>query len=295
MGQLEGAMNLSGQVAVVTGAGRGIGLATARRLCAAGCRVAVWDTDEAALRAASDGLSAISQSITGGAVLTQRVDVTRPEEIAAAVAEVESALGPVDILVNNAGIFRPGSFLDRPVAEWASTFSVNLNAVAYVTHAVLPGMYQRNRGHIVNISSAAGLLGVPEMTVYSATKWGVLGFTESLRHEARNRGSAVRVSSVHPMYVTTGLFEGAKLKGIGAIVVPQVKNHDTVAEAVVESALRRGKWMVLRPRSLRLAILLRGILPYRLFLLSVRLFGVHVSMQTWHGSGGESQDGGVAQ
>lgn len=274
-------MRLEGQVAIVTGAARGIGLATARRLVQAGCRVAIWDTDEDGVQAAASELAPAGTAAPQ--VTSQRVDVTQPEEVIAAVAQTEAQLGPVDILVNNAGIFRPGTFLDRPSADWELTLSVNLSAVIHVTYAVLPGMLERNCGHIVNISSAAGLLGVPGMTAYSASKWGVLGFTESLRHEVRNQGSAIRVSSVHPMYVTTGLFEGAKLTGIGALIVPQVKDHDVIGRAVVHSALRRGKWLVLRPRTLRLALLLRGILPYRLFLAATRLFGVHVSMRSWRG------------
>lgn len=267
-------IKLEGQVAIVTGAARGIGLATARRLVAAGCPVAIWDLDNDALQ------EAVADEPR---LFAQQVDVTRGEQVQAALSEIEEKLGPVDILVNNAGIFKPGTFLDRPVADWDLTLSVNLDAVVQVTYAVLPGMYERNRGHIVTISSAAGLLGVPGMAVYSASKWGVLGFTESLRHEVRNHRSAIRVSSVHPMYLTTGLFAGAKLTGIGALIVPQVKNHDAIARAVVESALRRGRWMVRRPRTVRLTTLLRGLLPYRLFLAATRLFGVHASMRTWRG------------
>lgn len=265
-------MDLNSKVAIVTGAARGIGLATAKRLREAGARVVIWDLEPGAIDAVGDL-----------AELTQRVDVSDGEAVLAAVREVQEKLGPIDILVNNAGVFRPGAFEAAPVSEWDLTIDVNVRGVINASHAVLPQMYERDRGHIVNISSAAGLLGVPGMSVYSASKWAVLGLTESIRHEARNRGSHVRVSSIHPMYITTGLFEGAKLSGLGAIVVPQVKDHDVIAKAVVEKALRRGRYLVRRPRTLWLASLLRGILPHRWFLRATRLFGVHTSMNRWRG------------
>jgi len=154
----------------------------------------------------------------------------------------------------------------------------------YTTRAFLPGMYERNLGHVVNISSAAGILGVPDMAAYSAAKWGVWGLTESLRHEARNRGKdGVRFSSIHPSYVATGMFEGARVPGLGSLLVPQVKNHDVIAECIVEQALKKGKPRLIRPRSVWLAILFRGLLPDAWFQAVIRLLNVHRSMSSWKG------------
>ena len=267
-----GVTDLRGRVAVVTGGGKGIGREIVRRLASEGARVAVWDIDVAAAGAVAEEANTEAVGIYA--------DVTDDASVAEAVQMTEDEIGPVDILVNNAGVYVPGNLEEQHADQWRFTMDVNATAVITVTRAVLPRMQERNTGHVVNISSAAGLLGVPGMATYVASKWSVLGFTEAMRHEARNRGSAIRFSSVHPMYVTTGLFEGARLTGIGALIVPQVKSYDVVARAVVDKALRRGRLMVLRPRSLRLATLFRGILPYRLFLATTRLFGVHVSMQT---------------
>ena len=145
-------------------------------------------------------------------------------------------------------------------------------------------MYERNSGHIVNISSAAAYLGVPELSVYAATKWAVWGLTESMRFEAQNLGKkGVKFSSIHPVYLKTGMFEGAKLGFLGNLLIPLVKNHDVIAKAIVNDALKKGKTQVRRPRTLRLATLLRGILPDKVFQQVLVLNGVHQSMNNWKG------------
>jgi all-trans-retinol dehydrogenase (NAD+) len=269
-------MKLAGSVAVVTGAGRGIGLATARRLAASGCAVALWDVDGAAVTAAAAGIA--------GRTFAAACDVTRAAEVYEAARRTRGALGDVDILVNNAGVVQGGPFLSRPDSDWEKLIAVNLTALLYTTRAFLEGMLARDRGHIVNISSAAGTLGVADLAVYAATKWAVWGFTESLRHEALGSGHrGVRFSSVHPSYVRTGIFEGARISGIGGFLVPQIREHDVVAAAVVETALRRGRRVVMRPRSVRLAPLLRGVLPAAVFDAVVRFFGIPSSMAGWQG------------
>ncbi|HUX14470.1 MAG TPA: SDR family oxidoreductase [Spirochaetia bacterium] len=195
-------MKLSGKRAVVTGGGSGIGLATAIRLLGERCIVSLWDIDAAALRRAKASLDGI-----GGRVYTQVCDVSDSASVASAVRNAEQEMGGIDILINNAGHLAPGDFLDQPVGTWAKTIDVNVQGVLFTTHAVLSGMYERNQGHIVNVSSAAGTLGVAGLAVYAASKWAVWGLTESLRHEAWNRSKrGVRFSTVHPSYVAEGLF-----------------------------------------------------------------------------------------
>jgi all-trans-retinol dehydrogenase (NAD+) len=272
-------MDLSGKIAVITGAGMGIGLATARRLVGQGCAVAIWDINRSALDAASTELRGL-----GGKVADLICDVSDAGAVRAAADQTVRELGPVDILINNAGYVRGGDLLDVPESELTKTVAVNLTALLHTTRAFLPGMYERNLGHVVNISSAAGILGVPDMAAYSAAKWGVWGLTESLRHEARNRGKlGVRFSSIHPSYIATGMFEGARMRGLGALLVPQVKDHDVIARCIVEGALKKGKSRLIRPRSVWLAILLRGLLPDSWFQAAIRLLDVHRSMSSWKG------------
>jgi all-trans-retinol dehydrogenase (NAD+) len=272
-------MKLMGATAVVTGAATGIGLATCRRLAAAGCTLTLWDIDAKGLAKAKRELGG-----SGAAVYAVRCDVSRGREVAACAKRAIRDMGRVDILINNAGILVPGTFLEQPVERWEATVSVNLVSILHPIRAFLPAMHKRGTGHVVNISSAAGTLGVPGIAVYSATKWAVWGLTESLRHESWNAGKrGVRWSSIHPNYVREGLFAGARLPGLSSIFFPRVRSHDEVAKAIVEYALKRGRFAPKRPRMVKTTLVLRGLLNDGLFFRAVRLFGVHRSMDAWVG------------
>jgi all-trans-retinol dehydrogenase (NAD+) len=170
------------------------------------------------------------------------------------------------------------------------TIEVNLTSMIYTIKAFLPGMYERNLGTVVNVSSAAGTLGTANLAVYCATKWAVWGLTESLRNEARNRKKkGVHFSSIHPGYLKTGMFEGAKIKGLGGLLVPLIKNHDVIAKCIVNSAIRNGRHSPKRPRTIRLVPLLRGLLPDAWFQAFIRFMGVQNSMNTWYGRKNEDE------
>ena len=273
-------VEIRGAHAVVTGGARGIGLASARRLAADGAAVTLWDRDREALEAARDELSAAFPALS---IHVDACDITEAEAVKRALSRSVDVQGPVDILVNNAGHLAPGRLVDQPPETWMTTLNVNVNALVYLTRLVIPSMYERGRGHIVNISSAAGAIGVPKLAVYSASKWAVWGFSEALRAESRPYG--VAVSSIHPSYIAQGMFAGARIQGLGRLIVPLIGSHDVVAEAIVESAIKRGRTSVKRPRSVRLAVFLRGVLPDRWFNALMRGLGVWESMSGWHGAG----------
>ncbi len=187
---------LEGRIAIVTGAARGIGRAIAERLAGSGARVAVWDVDAAAARAAAEAIS-------DAAAFT--ADVTRPDEIAAALAATEKRFGPPDILVNNAGISGPNHPLtEYPEAEWRHVVEVDLFGVFYCCRAVVPFMQRRDWGRIVNIASIAGKEGNPNASAYSAAKAGVIGLTKSLAKELA--GTGIRVNCVTPAAAKTDIF-----------------------------------------------------------------------------------------
>lgn len=280
--------------AVVTGGARGIGFAIAKRLLEKGCSVSLWDLDPRALEEANESLKTFTSRLsfpgTSPKILTRTCDVTSPTQVEETAQKDLADFGAVEILINNAGYLAPGNFLDQPPEEWIKTLEVNIHGLIYTIYQFLPRMYQRNEGHIVNISSAAGLLGVPGLAVYSASKWAVWGLTEALRQEAWNLGKrGVRFSSIHPSYVATGLFAGAKLKGLGGWIVPRIPSHDVVARAVVVDALEKGRHCPKRPRSVRSALIFRALLPDFLFQHLLRLLGVHASMSTWKGYSHESK------
>ncbi len=282
MARKEGtSMDLKGKGAVVTGGAMGIGLATSKRLVREGCTVTIWDLNAAALEAAKKELDAL-----GGRVFTHVCDVTDKDRVYELAKTAVAEMGQVDILINNAGYVMGGDFLEQPDEAWEKTVSVNLTSMIYTIRAFLPAMYERNSGHIVNISSASATLGVPCLSMYAATKWGVWGLTESLRFEAWERGKkGVQWSSIHPSYIAKGMFEGAKLGFLGNLIAPLLKDHDVIAEAIVESALKQGRYAPIRPRTVRLMVLLRGLVPSELYQWFVDLIGVTGSMKWWVGRG----------
>ncbi len=272
-------MILKNKRVLITGGAKGIGFATALRLVREGCEVVLWDLDEKTL---DDAKSELIKN--GGNVSTFICDISKNGEVQKTAAVVREEIGKIDILINNAGYVKGGAFTDEDISVWDKTVQVNLNGLLYCTHAFLPEMYKENSGIIINISSASGLIGVPDLSVYAATKWAVWGFTESMRLESRKRKkNGVRWSSIHPGYIASGMFEGARLKGIGALIAPLVKNHDVIAKAIVEKAIKKGSYSPKRPCTVNLMVKLRGILPDRLFQMLIPILGISGSMDEWKG------------
>jgi len=290
-------MTLQGKTALITGGAKGIGYATAVRLIEEGCSLMLWDIDEEALESAQTRLSEYSRSHRSSkrashrpapVIHTDTCDVSAPEEVAACARTAEKALGHIDFLINNAGFMAPGYFTEQDVSAWHRTIDINVQAVISLTHVFLPEMYRHNFGRVVNISSAAGLVGVPGLSAYSASKWAVFGLTEALRAEARALGKNVRFSSIHPMFLKSGMFAGAELNFFGRMLFPRVSGHDVIAKAIVIDALKRGARCPKRPRALRLVPLLRGLLPDAAFSALGRLMGLHTSMHNWTGRPGQT-------
>jgi all-trans-retinol dehydrogenase (NAD+) len=274
-----GTMNLESKCAVITGGAMGIGFATAQRLLHERCLVTLWDINEKALNDAK-----VQLENTGGKIFTHVCDVTDRKRVYELAELATKEMGKVDILINNAGYVMGGEFLERSDEVWEKTVHVNLTAMLYTIRAFLPGMYERNSGHIVNISSAAGTIGVPGLAVYAATKWAVWGLTESLRLEAPGKGKkGMKYSSIHPSYIAHGMFEGARLGLPGRWIVPLLKDHDVIARAIVESALKKGHTSPKRPRTVNLNLRIRSLLPDSWFQRFLVLMGVPGSMKNWRG------------
>ncbi|HKV43547.1 MAG TPA: SDR family NAD(P)-dependent oxidoreductase [bacterium] len=191
---------LSGQVIIVTGAGRGIGRAVAADLTAAGARVVlVARTNADLVRAVGEIGESRATSVPG--------DVTDEATAAAAVARAREWGGRLDAVVNNAGVGWRGATHEMPPAEWRRLLDVNLTGVFLFTRAALPPMLAQGRGHIVNVASGAGRTGSPGNAAYCASKFGVVGFTEAVGLEVR--GTGVKVSVVEPGAVRTDFSESA--------------------------------------------------------------------------------------
>jgi 2-hydroxycyclohexanecarboxyl-CoA dehydrogenase len=185
--------------ALVTGAARGIGAAIAARLAAAGFAVAVCDLDGAGAKARADEL-AVRQGV---AALGVAVDISDSAAVTAAVARVNSALGPVDVLVNNAAIDVIERFVDSSEETWDRIIGVNLRGTITMTRAVLDQMIERKHGRVIHIASDAGRVGSSGEVVYSATKGGVIAFGKALAREVARHG--ITVNCVCPGPTDTAL------------------------------------------------------------------------------------------
>jgi NADP-dependent 3-hydroxy acid dehydrogenase YdfG len=213
---------LAGKVALITGAARGIGEATAELLASQGATVALGDLDQALVQQVADRI--------GRGAVGARLDVTSAESWQAFLVEV-GEVGPIDVLVNNAGIMPLGSVLKEPDAVTRAIIDVNVHGLINGTKAVAPGMVERGRGHILNVASAVGRLAVPDGATYSASKFAVVGFSEAIRQEFEPLG--IDVSLILPTVVQTELAAGVPAaKGMKAVTA------DDVAKAI-ESVVRK--------------------------------------------------------
>src|SRR4051794_5157309 len=237
---------LTGQVAAITGAARGIGRATAQAFLREGMKVAIGDLDVATAQKTAREL--------GHGTIALELNVTDRASVAKFLDDVEAQLGPVDIMVNNAGIMQVGHRVwDEDDATTLRMIDINVNGVMYGVKEAVPRMLSRGRGHVVNVASTAGKGGFPGGATYCGTKHYVVGLSEALRAELRDTG--VEVSCVMPVVVNTELASGlTETRG-----VKQVQPEDVANEIV--AALQSARFDVFVPRSVASITKVMNVLP----------------------------------
>ncbi|HWK85638.1 MAG TPA: SDR family NAD(P)-dependent oxidoreductase [Caldimonas sp.] len=193
--------DFTGQVAVVTGAANGIGAACTRLFAASGAKVALWDVD-------LDAAETLASEIATNA-RAMRCDVSRAADVDAAIAATLSAFGRIDVLINNAGIFRAADFLDVSEADWDAVLGVNLKGAFLVGQAVAREMARTGGGAIVNMSSVNGVMAIPTIASYNASKGGINQLTRAMALALADRG--IRVNAVAPGTIATELARQAVL------------------------------------------------------------------------------------
>lgn len=192
------AQSLNAKAAIVTGGARGIGKATAIALAKEGVNVGLLARTEATLKEVAAEIESLGVKVAYAAV-----DITSQEQVEAAVEALKNKLGPADILINSAGVATFGTLLEMDPEEWKGMIDTNLMGTYYVTRAVLPQLIEKNKGDIINIASTNGLNGAATASAYSASKFAVIGFTESLAQEVRRNN--IRVSALAPSTVATDM------------------------------------------------------------------------------------------
>lgn len=262
--------DVSGRVVLVTGAARGMGLLYVRYALAEGARAVIgWDADAPLLAEVAAEL--------GERFVPMTVDLADGAAIATAAETVLAEQGAPDVLINNAGIVRGKLFVEHePERDIEATIAINLVAPMLTTRAFLPAMLEAPEGRrIVNIASAAGLLANPRMSVYASSKWGVVGWSDSLRLELEHHG--IGVTTICPSYVATGMFEGAR----GPVFTP-ILDPEAIASAAWK-AMKKAKPFVLMPAMVHVSKIGRGLLPTRPWDAIARTFRVYNSMDAFTG------------
>lgn len=275
-------MHIKGTNVLITGGASGIGRIMGRICLEKGAsNLIVWDINQANIDKTEAELSDVKHAEAGvskGQIHSYIVNVSDPQAIKSAYEKVKSEVGEVDILVNCAGIVRGNNTFDKQtVQDIDLTMDINANAPMYVALAVLPDMLRRDRGHICNIASAAGMLGVPKLSVYCASKWAVIGWTESMRVELKQARSHVRVTSVAPYFINTGMFDGVNSK-----VFPILDSEKTAAKII--RAVEAGKSFRGIPFAYHFIRIWQGLLPNFLFdFIFGKVFGVYSVMDHFTG------------
>ena len=255
----------------------GMGRLHALRAAREGAAVVIlWDVDGVGLERVAGEVTAL-----GSRAVARQVDLADRDAIAAAASEC-TADGPLTLLVNNAGIVRGALFWEhRPAPDIALTMDVNALAPMYVTLAFLPGMMAdgaRPR-RILNVASAAGTVSNPRMSVYAASKWAMVGWSDSLRIELEQEGYRhLRVTTFCPSYISTGMFAGAR----GPLLTPLMTPDDAVRRSW--RAMAAGRPLLIAPATANLGKVLRGILPVRAWdFIGGRIFRIYTGMEKFTG------------
>ena len=258
---------------LITGGASGIGRIMGRIALEKGAsHLIIWDINPANIEATKKELGKL------GKVKGYIVDVSDNKQVQEAYQTSVNECGDIDILINNAGIITSNKTFDLQTEdEILRTMNINTIAPMFVARAVLPAMLKRDRGHICTIASAGGMLSNPKMSVYAASKWGVIGWSDSVRIELHEMKSNVRVTTVAPYYINTGMFNGVRSR-----IIPILK-PEYVAKKVIR-AIERNKIFKGIPFGFHFIRFWQTVLPVRIFdFFFGKVFGIYHAMDKFTG------------
>jgi len=247
-------MNFKNQIVLITGGASGIGkLMGAMALQKGASTIVIWDINEANIN------STIQSHSAYGKAVGYKVNVADSTNVMETYAKVKKEVGDVDILIQCAGVVTSNKTFDQnTITDIDRTMTINAIAPMYVGLAMLPDMIARNHGHICNISSAAGTLSNPKMSVYAASKWAVIGWSDSVRIELARAKSDVHFTTVTPYYINTGMFDGVSSK-----IFP-ILDPEKTAKKIIK-AIEKNKDFKGIPFGFHFTRFWQGVLPTKFF------------------------------
>ena len=270
--------SIKGKKVLVTGGAMGLGRLFAERAIAEGAEaVVLWDVNADALNETLAELADDDTEVAG-----YIVDLADRDDIAATAADVLNEYGHLDVIINNAGIVRGNAYFWESDVESDTRATVEVNALApmYIGHEFLPGMIAApGETRLVNIASAAGLTPNPRMAAYAASKWAVIGWSDSVRLELKQAGhDHVKVTTVCPYYINTGMFDGAR----SAPLLPILEAAEVVEETW--AGMLAGAPFVVLPKTVLLNEMLKGVLPIGIRdFIADHVIGVYRTMEDFTG------------
>ena len=264
---------IKGKNVLITGGASGIGKIMGRMVLEKGAEsLIIWDVNQSSMQAVADEFA------TYGRVYIYKVDITDSQLVAQTYQQVKQECGSVDILINCAGIVRGNKTFDQQTEQDIRlTFEVNTIAPMIITKEILPDMLRRNSGHICNIASAGGMLANPKMSVYGASKWAMIGWSDSVRIELQQMKSNVQFTTIAPYYINTGMFSG-----VHSSIFPILKPEPTAAKIL--RAIERNKTFKGIPFGFHFIRFWQAILPIRVFdFVFGTVFGIYHAMDHFTG------------
>ena len=264
---------IKGKTVLITGGASGIGFLMAKEFIKKmAAKIVIFDIDLSSLQASKQKFQNENTEI-----ITFEVDLTNTSAMQKAIKKLSEEKVTIDILINNAGVVTGKKFADHTNSDIDKNMQLNAMAPMKLSLALLPEMIKSKNGFVVNIASAAGMLSNPGMSVYCASKWALTGWSDSLRLEMEQQKTGVRVLTVMPYYIDTGMFDGVQ-----SPVIPILKPAKVVAKII--KAIENNRIILRMPKIIYILPFVKGILPKRIFDVVVgKYFGIYRSMDQFKG------------
>lgn len=264
-------MQLKDKTVLITGGASGIGKIMVRLMLERNAKVILWDIDQDSIDLT---IAAYSNK---GAIFGYHVDVSSLEQIQDTAKKVKLEIGVVDVLINNAGIIVGKYFHEHSTLDILKTMDINANAPMLITAEFLGDMLKKKSGHICNIASSGGIVSNPKMSVYAASKWSVIGWSDSLRLEMKQLDKNINITTVMPYFINTGMFDGVKSK------IP-ILEPEAAALTIVQAIEKNKKMLTLPGYIYRLTRLGQAIMSIDLFdWFAGKVLGVYSTMDHFKG------------